>query len=56
MISELDWMVKEAMDLIEQGIPFWEAVDATVLSNDLTDGEKRGMIHLLSKEGYKHGT
>ena len=54
-LSELDWITQEAIDLIEQGTPVVEAIDAVVLTNDLTPGEMRGMIHLLSKRGFKHG-
>ena len=55
MLSELDWMLQEALDLISLGTDVEEAIDAVVLTNDLTPGEKRGLIHLLSQRGFKHG-
>ena len=52
-LSELDWMMVEAEDLIGQGTPVNEAIDAVVLTNDLTAGEKRNLIHMLAKAGFK---
>jgi len=52
-LSELDWMMVEAEDLIGQGTPVNEAIDAVVLTNDLTAGEKRSLIHMLAKAGFK---
>ena len=54
-MSEIDMYLNDALECIkahDMTVP--ESVDATVLHYDLTDGEKRTIIHFLAKAGYKY--
>lgn len=46
-MGDMDIMVQEVADLVSQGTPLEEAIEAVVLTNILMEGEERTLIHLV---------
>ena len=46
-MSEMDMLVQEVADMADANTPVEEAIDAVVLTNDLTAGEHRNLIHFV---------
>ena len=54
MMSDMDIMITETIDLIEAGNGINESIDATILTNDLTPGETRSIIYFMAQKGYRY--
>ena len=53
-ISDFDIMVQDAVELIMNGNGISESIDAIILTNDLTEGERRSMIYFMAQRGYRY--